>query len=100
MSKPTWRNTVADILTATRAMAPALATCILERAYAGLRPGTPDHRPILGEAHDLRGLFYATGHYRSGILLAPVTGEAIADLVLDGHTRLPMRGLTADRFAC
>ena len=45
------------------------------------------------------GLFYATGHYRSGILLAPVTAEAIADLVLSGHTALPLRGMSAERFA-
>jgi glycine oxidase len=66
--------------------------------WAGLRPGTPDHRPILGPAADLPGLFYATGHYRSGILLAPATAAAIADLVLDGRTTLPLRGLEPGRF--
>jgi glycine oxidase len=88
----------ADILAAARAMAPALAGATLEGMWAGLRPGTPDHRPILGPAADLPGLFYATGHYRSGILLAPATAAAIADLVLDGRTTLPLRGLEPGRF--
>ena len=88
-----------DILAAARALAPGLAGLAFERAYAGLRPATPDRRPILGAAPDLEGLFYAAGHYRSGILLAPVTAEAIADLVLSGRTALPLRGMSAGRFA-
>ncbi len=89
----------ADILAAVRAMAPGLGGLTLEHAYAGLRPATPDHRPIIGPAPDLPGLFHATGHYRSGILLAPVTAEAVADLVLVGRTRLPLGGMSPARFA-
>jgi glycine oxidase len=88
----------AEILAAVRAMAPGLAGLTLETAYAGLRPGTPDHRPILGPAPELHGLFLATGHYRSGILLAPATARAIADLVLDGRTALPIAGMSPGRF--
>jgi glycine oxidase len=83
----------AALLAAAAAMAPGLARLSLERGYAGLRPGTPDELPILGAARDLPGLFYAAGLYRSGILLAPVTAAAVADLILDGVTALPLRGL-------
>jgi glycine/D-amino acid oxidase-like deaminating enzyme len=67
--------------------------------YAGLRPGTPDRRPILGADPALSGLFHATGHYRSGILLAPATAEAIADLLLTGRTALPLGGMAPGRFS-
>jgi glycine oxidase len=90
---------VAAILGAACALAPAVAGLPVERAHAGLRPGTPDHRPILGPAPGLAGLLHASGHYRSGILLAPATAEAIADLVLDGRTALPLRGMEPGRFA-
>jgi glycine oxidase len=83
----------AALLDAAVAMAPGLAGSSLMRAYAGLRPGTPDELPILGAARDLHGLFYAGGLYRSGILLAPAVGVAIADLVVEGRTALPIRGL-------
>jgi glycine oxidase len=88
----------AELLAAAAAMAPGLIDLSFEHAYAGLRPGTPDELPILGEARDLRGLFYATGLYRSGILLAPVTATALADLIVDGRTPLPLRGLRPRRM--
>ena len=86
----------AALLAAAAAMAPGLAGASLVGAYAGLRPGT-DELPVLGAARDLRGLFYATGLYRSGILLAPAVAAAIADLVVEGRTALPLRGLGTRR---
>jgi glycine oxidase len=83
----------AQLLGAAATMAPGLAGLSLVEAYAGLRPGTPDGLPVLGAARDLRGLFYATGLYRSGILLAPAVAAAIADLIVEGRTALPLRGL-------
>jgi glycine oxidase len=87
----------AELLAAATAMAPGLSNLSVESAYAGLRPGTPDELPFLGPARDLTGLFYATGLYRSGILLAPATAAALADLIVDGRTTLPLRGLLARR---
>src|SRR5205823_11990719 len=75
-------------------MAPAVGGMTLETAYAGLRPATPDHRPIIGPAPGVAGLLYATGHYGSGILLAPITAQAIAALVVDGRKALPLAGLS------
>ncbi len=83
----------AELLAAAAAMAPGLVDLSFEDAYAGFRPGTPDELPILGAARDLRGLFYATGLYRSGILLAPATATALADLIVNGRTGAPLRGL-------
>jgi len=59
---------------------PALAQAQVRRTWAGLRPGTPDGRPIVGQDPDVPNLWYATGHGRNGILLAAVTGEIIAHL--------------------
>jgi glycine oxidase len=83
----------AALLAAAARMAPGLGDLTFEGAYAGLRPGTPDELPFLGAARDLGGLFYATGFYRSGILLAPVAATALADLIAEGRTALPLRGL-------
>ena len=55
----------------------------IEEMWVGHRPGSRDDAPILGAA-PLPGLVYATGHHRNGILLAPVTADVIARLVLDG----------------
>jgi glycine oxidase len=59
---------------------PGLAEAPVRRSWAGLRPGTPDGRPIVGQDPDVPNLWYATGHGRNGILLAAVTGEIIAHL--------------------
>jgi glycine oxidase len=88
----------ASILAAGLAMVPSLGALSVERVYAGLRPWTPDHLPIIGTAPDLPGLVWATGHYRSGILLAPITAQAVADLVCEGGTSVPIRALRPDRF--
>jgi glycine oxidase len=53
----------------------------LVETIAGLRPGTPDNAPLIG-ASAAEGVLLATGHFRNGILLAPVTGAAIADLLM------------------
>lgn len=59
---------------------PALARATPRRTWAGLRPCTPDGRPIVGADPDLPNLWYATGHGRNGVLLAAVTGEIISHL--------------------
>ena len=76
-------------------ISPGVGGLKLTDSWAGLRPQTADDRPVLGESDAVRGLFYATGHYRNGILLAPLTGELIAGLVADGATRVAPRTLEA-----
>jgi len=71
---------ISDLLNGTLAAAPALRNFAISETWAGLRPGTPDGRPTIG-ATALEGYYLATGHYRNGILLAPVTATLIADLL-------------------
>ena len=64
------------------ALAPELAHVLLERAWAGLRPGKRDHIPVIGPHPALPGLFVNTGHYRNGVILAPGSARLITDLML------------------
>jgi glycine oxidase len=68
------------ILTAALQLAPALADAQVAETWAGLRPDAPDHLPIIGPT-DLDGLLIATGHFRSGILLAPITAQLIREWI-------------------
>lgn len=65
-------------------IAPALGDAPLAETWSGLRPGTPDGLPILGPDPEVEGLVYATGHFRNGILLTPLTGDLIGDLLVGG----------------
>lgn len=64
-------------------LVPGLSELELVECVAGLRPGSPDNAPMIG-ATGLDGLFVATGHYRNGILLTPLTAEAMAELLVSG----------------
>ena len=72
---------VQDILAVVACLIPSLRDAKLNWALAGLRPGSPDDAPVLGQVPGWDGLIVATGHYRNGILLSPITGKLIADLV-------------------
>jgi glycine oxidase len=78
------RATVAGVrglLDAIANLLPGIAGATLHDVRVGLRPATPDDRPIIGASARIDGLVYATGHYRNGALLAPITAEAVAALV-------------------
>lgn len=80
-------------------LAPQTIACApLTDAWAGLRPRAEDELPVIGECAEVRGLFYATGHYRNGILLAPVTGELIAAQITTGSAPDLMKVFSPDRF--
>jgi glycine oxidase len=68
------------ILTGAIALVPALENARVEETWAGLRPDSPDHLPIIGPT-DLDGLLIATGHFRSGILLTPITARLIREWI-------------------
>jgi len=68
------------ILAAATEMAPALAEAPILEIWAGVRPDSPDHLPIIGPT-DIEGLFIATGHYRNGMLLAPATAKYLAEWI-------------------
>jgi glycine oxidase len=76
---------------------PAIEELPIDEMWVGHRPGSRDDAPILGPG-PLDGLVYATGHHRNGILLAPVTADSIARLVLDGTIEPAIRPFGIERF--
>ena len=92
-----------ELLREAYRLLPDVAEMEFIEATAGLRPGTPDNLPVVGPA-STPGLILATGHYRNGILLAPVTAVAVADLVESGagpgsSATGPMSAATPARFS-
>jgi sarcosine oxidase subunit beta len=77
---------------------PALKKMNILRAFAGLRPYTPDGMPILGGVEEIDGLIMAAGHEGDGIALAPITGEIIADLIVDNRTNFQLEEYKLERF--
>ncbi|WP_338055862.1 glycine oxidase ThiO [Sulfurivermis fontis] len=71
-----------ELLAAAVGLVPALAACELERHWAGLRPGSPDGVPYIGEHPEVAGLYLNSGHFRNGVVLAPASARLLADLVL------------------
>jgi glycine oxidase len=86
------------ILTLALKLVPGLAETPVVETWAGLRPFTEDHLPVLGPG-PLSGLFLASGHFRNGILLAPVTAELLAQVVLGQPPSLPLEPFEWDRPA-
>ncbi len=81
------RSTVAgvrELLEAACDLLPHAWTASLLDVKVGLRPGSPDPLPAIGWSASVPGLMYATGHYRNGVLLAPLTAHLVADAILDG----------------
>ena len=80
------------------ATAPALRYPEVASDWAGLRPGSPDGRPIIGHVPGMDNVLVATGHYRNGILLGPITGRLIAQLVTEGKTEMSLEPFSLARF--
>ncbi|MGH9681550.1 MAG: NAD(P)/FAD-dependent oxidoreductase, partial [Candidatus Acidiferrales bacterium] len=85
------------IFSGVNELVPELAQAEIIETWCGLRPGTPDELPILGPT-DIEGLLIATGHYRNGILLAPITAKLISDWITDHRTSLPWDEFSPMRF--
>jgi glycine/D-amino acid oxidase-like deaminating enzyme len=75
---------VQQLLHGALALMPALGGAAFEEVRVGLRPKTRDELPAVGASSTMPHVFYATGHYRNGVLLAPLTARLVADLVLEG----------------
>lgn len=88
---------VYELLRDAQSILPELGEAVLEEVSTGLRPGSPDNAPIIGPS-GLPGLIHATGHFRNGILLAPVTADGVADLVETGTLPDALATFTPDRF--
>jgi glycine oxidase len=88
---------VNSLLAAAIEIAPSLHECEIVEMWSGLRPDTPDHLPGLGSC-GVDNLLLATGHFRNGILLAPVTAELIAELLINSRTPEELKPFSPDRF--
>ncbi|NPV70376.1 MAG: FAD-binding oxidoreductase [Firmicutes bacterium] len=77
---------------------PAMEDLHIVRSYAGLRPYTPDHLPIISPANGVSGLYVAAGHEGDGIGLAPITGKIVAEMLADRDTSMDLNPLRLDRF--
>jgi glycine oxidase len=89
---------VHDLLDAGCDLIPHLWQATFVGARGGLRPASPDEMPILGRSAKIPGLVYATGHYRNGVLLAPLTARAVADLILDRRADPLLNSVGPQRF--
>ncbi|MER5226955.1 glycine oxidase ThiO [Streptomyces flaveus] len=98
-----WDTTVTaggvyELLRDAHELIPGITELPLTETRAGLRPGSPDNAPLLGPT-ELDGLLLATGHYRNGVLLTPVTGDAMAHLLTTGELPEEARPFTPKRFS-
>src|SRR6266403_2002471 len=85
------------ILSGALELAPDLAHARVEETWAGLRPDSPDHLPILGPT-DIDGLLIATGHFRSGILLTPITAQLIREWIMEQRVSVDWDRFSPLRF--
>ena len=79
-------------------LVPRLRHAKVASSWAALRPGSPDGMPVIGRFPGKKNVFLATGHFRNGVLLAPVTGALVADLVLNGRTDRRLSPFSPQRF--
>lgn len=79
-------------------LVPALENARVDETWAGLRPDSPDHLPILGPT-DLRGLIIATGHFRSGVLLTPITAKLVREWITIGNVGIEWERFSPLRFS-
>ena len=89
---------VGEIMAIAVEIAPALDDSPLVDSWSGLRPCAQDGLPVLGPHEEVEGLLYATAHFRNGILLAPITGELIADIVTGVPTSPLFDAFSPNRF--
>jgi len=89
---------VARLLGASADLIAGVPQARFDGVRVGLRPGTPDELPLIGPSSTMPGVYYATGHYRNGVLLAPLTAKLVADLVLDGSRDPDLDLVRPDRF--
>ncbi|MEV6291840.1 glycine oxidase ThiO [Streptomyces sp. NPDC051896] len=97
-----WDTTVTaggvyELLRDAHELVPGITELPLAETRAGLRPGSPDNAPLLGPS-GLDGLLLATGHYRNGVLLTPVTGDVMAEVLASGRLPEEARPFTPQRF--
>jgi glycine oxidase len=91
-------ETVQKLHRAAAALVPDLSAAPVVQSWAGLRPGTPDDLPIMGET-ETRGIMISSGHFRNGILLAPAAAKVMADLIMGRPPAIDISSFSPARFA-
>jgi glycine/D-amino acid oxidase-like deaminating enzyme len=81
---------IQEFIDRSAALVPEIKKAPLSRFWAGLRPYSPTRRPILCRAPQLENVIIATGHHRNGIVLAPITGKLISELITTGRPSLSL----------
>jgi glycine oxidase len=89
---------IAGLLAAAIELCPALGALPIARTWWGFRPWLPDSLPVLGPWPDVEGLWIASGHYRSGILLAPITARVMTDWITTGQPGMDLDDFLPARF--
>jgi glycine oxidase len=89
---------IAGLLRAALELVPSLRDLPIARTWCGFRPWAPDSLPVLGPWPGIEGLFVATGHFRNGILLAPITARLMTDWITSGAPSVPVSDFVPDRF--
>ncbi|HEV2669090.1 MAG TPA: glycine oxidase ThiO [Blastocatellia bacterium] len=90
---------IGSIIKSAIEIMPCVAGQAVIETWAGLRPRAPDDMPVLGADPRVEGLIYATGHYRNGILLAPITARAIGELIVKGESSVNLAPFSVARFS-
>jgi glycine oxidase len=96
--KGTTKRGLASLRRMANALVPAFSYATHVDAWAALRPGSADSLPILGAAPGWEGLWVASGHFRNGILLAPITGQLMARSLLEGKQAEALSPFSPARF--
>jgi glycine oxidase len=97
--KRTTPRALAGLRRMAAVLVPGLRRVQVASEWAGLRPGSPDDLPTIGRLPEKDNVYLATGHFRNGILLAPITGKLISQLIVEGRTDLPLEPFSPARFA-
>jgi glycine oxidase len=87
-----------ELLRDARELVPGITELEFAEVIAGLRPGTPDNAPLIGPT-GVPGLQVAGGHFRSGVLLTPVTADAMAEILATGQAPEVAKPFTPERFS-
>ena len=89
---------IAGLLRAAIELVPSLRELPIARTWCGFRPWAPDSLPVLGPWPGVEGLFVATGHFRNGILLAPITARIMTEWITGGQPSVAVKDFLPDRF--
>ncbi|MBL1351753.1 MAG: glycine oxidase ThiO [Zetaproteobacteria bacterium] len=90
-------DVIQSLLISMKKIAPALENLEIEQQWMGFRPGTPDGMPFLGKIPEKEGLWVATGHYRNGVALAPITAQVMSQSILGESLGLDLTSFTVQR---